>query len=63
MTIGKNCNLTKHPLGDNLNINNYELPICLLAITSASSTHAGRQSLVDVPLGTRKLGLAPLATV
>ena len=61
MTIGKNCNLTKHPLGDNFKYQH--LRIVLLAITSASSTHAGRQSLVDVPLGTRKLGLAPLATV
>ena len=61
MTIGKNCNLTIHPLGDDYKYQ--QLRIGLLAITSASSTQEGGQSLVDVPLGTRKLGLVPLATV
>ena len=61
MTIGKNCNLTKHPLGDNFKYQH--LRIVLLAITSASSNHEGGQILVDIRLGTRIFILAPLATV
>ena len=61
MTVGKNCNLTIHPLGDDYKYQ--QLRIGLLAITSASSTHKGGKILVDIPLGKRKLGLVPLATV